>query len=42
MHVVVMGCVCQSLIKKLLTYLLTSRSGCYFAVLRPTIRHIRV
>jgi len=23
MHVVVMGCVCQSLIKKLLTYLLT-------------------
>jgi len=33
MHVVVMGCVCQSLIKKLLTYLLTS----FVVIAKPTL-----
>jgi len=35
MHVVVMGCVYQSLIKKLLTYLLTFGFGWLSSVLRP-------
>jgi len=34
MHVVVMGCVCQSLIKKLLTYLLTYSCVLSFASIK--------